>query len=99
MSPAIAATVADIVDAQLVDLPVQERFIRVVQPGRQRLVLVHVVLPADFCPDALSQLDDARAKTHRALSETNISTIVDILFTSDRQWGAPLAGDKSSANA
>ena len=75
----------------LKDLPVEERFIRVVQPGRQRMVLVHVVLPTDYEPASLGSLDDVRAKTHDALVAAHVATILDMLFTTDRQWGAPLS--------
>ena len=87
----IVQQVTDVVDSSLAALPVQERFVRVIQPGRQRLVLVHVVLPNDYRPNGLSELDATRAQTYQALSETNVATIVDILFTTDRQWGAPLS--------
>lgn len=48
-------------------------------------------LPGYYSVDRLKQLDEIRTQTHQALSETNVATIVDILFTTDRQWGAPLA--------
>jgi predicted Co/Zn/Cd cation transporter (cation efflux family) len=87
----VVKQVIDIVDANLADLPVQERFVRVVQPGRQRMVLVHVVLAADYRPDGLSQLDAIREQAQEALSKAHVATIADILFTADRQWGAPLS--------
>ena len=90
-SEQIIQQVGRIVDASLADLPVQERFVRVIQPGRQRLVFVHVVLPPDFEPVRLPTLDAIRQETHNALSRVYAGTIVDILFTSDRQWGAPLS--------
>lgn len=87
----IVEQVTSIIDSSLAALPVQDRFIRVIQPGRQRLVLVHVVLPADYCPDGLSQLDKIREEAHRSLHKTGVATVVDIVFTTDRQWGAPLS--------
>ena len=83
--------VVGIVDRSLEDLPVKERFIRVVQPGRQRMVLVHVVLPTDYQPVGLGSLDEVRVKTHAALVTAHVATILDMLFTTDRQWGAPLS--------
>ena len=83
--------VVGIVDTSLRDLPVKERFIRVVQPGRQRMVLVHVILPTDYQPVGLRSLDEVRAKTHAALVTAHVATILDMLFTTDRQWGAPLS--------
>ena len=83
--------VVGIVDVSLRDLPVEERFVRVVQPGRQRMVLVHVVLPTDYQPAGLGSLDEVRAKTHDALVAAHVATILDMLFTTDRKWGAPLS--------
>lgn len=83
--------ITDIVDENLNDLPIQERFIRVIQPGRLRMVLVHVVLQTDYRPDSLNSLDSIRDQTYQALCETHVATIVDILFTADRRWGAPLS--------
>ncbi len=87
----VVKQVEGIVDNGLTDLPVQERFIRVIQPGRQRMVLVHAVLPAEFRPDGVSALDAVRLRTHEALCEAHVATIVDILFTADRRWGAPIS--------
>ena len=87
----IVEQVTNVVDANLAELPVQERFVRVVQPGRQRLVLVHAVLPPDFKIEDLRQLDAIREQTCRALAQAHVATIADILFTADRRWGAPLS--------
>ena len=87
----VVEEVVGIVDTSLRDLPVEERFVRVVQPGRQRMVLVHVVLPKDYEPAGLGSLDEMRAKTHEALVAAHVATILDMLFTTDRRWGAPLS--------
>ena len=87
----IGRQVAEIVDTVIADLPVQERFIRVIQPGRQRLVLVHVVLPPEYKPTDLSAFDSIREAMQKALSQAHVATIVDLIFTADRRWGAPLA--------
>lgn len=89
--PKIVEHITQIVDSSLTNLPVKERFIRVIQPGRQRWVQVHAVLPADYEPGRLSALDGIRAQTYQALQKTHVETFVDILFTTDRQWGAPLS--------
>ena len=86
----VVRRVTQIVESCLTKLPVKECFVRVIQPGRQRLVLVHAVLEADFNPGGLTPLDTVREQTQAALSEAHVATIVDILFTSDRRWGAPL---------
>lgn len=90
-TPEIVRQVTEIVDGCLADLPVKERFIRVIQPGRHRMVLVHVVLPADFAMGTLGEFDDLRSKTYEELSRCHVATLVDVLFTADRQWGAPLS--------
>ncbi len=90
-TPAIVGQVTSIVDQCLADLPVTERFVRVIQPGRYRMVLVHVVLPSDFTIESLDVLDAVRLKTHEELRRFHVATVVDLLFTTDRQWGAPLS--------
>ena len=87
----IVSQVTSIVDNALKDLPIQERFIRVIQPGRQRLVLIHVVLPEEYSVGGLKTLDAIRTQTYHALSSAHAATVVDILFTADRRWGAPLS--------
>lgn len=54
------------------------------------MVLIHVVLDSDYCPDQLSDLDAVRTRMYEALREPNVATIFDVQFTTDRQWGAPL---------
>lgn len=90
-SDEILNQVTNIVDASLSSIPVLERFIRVVQPGRQRMVLIHVVLPTDYEPVQLNYLDAIRKKMYKALREAHVATVVDMLFTADRRWGAPLS--------
>jgi cation diffusion facilitator family transporter len=95
----VVKQVTEIVDANLRELPVQERFIRVVQPGRQRMVLVHVVLDAKYRPDGLGHFDAIRTQTNEALGKDHVDTYVDILFTADRQWGAPLSDGGAGGGA
>lgn len=90
-SDRVVQEVTEIIDANLEGLPVQERFIRVIQPGRQRMVLVHVVMADDYAPGTLGTLDELRTKTYDAMKHADKSIIVDMLFTADRQWGAPLS--------
>ncbi len=74
----------------LSDLPVMESFVRVLQPGRTRMVSVHVVLPDDYQLTSLGQLDDIRSRVQSELQKLHGSTFVDVIFTADRRWGAPL---------
>ena len=57
------------------------------------MVLVHVVLPADYGPDRLTALDAVRTQTYLKLREAHVATVVDMLFTTDRRWGAPISDD------
>ena len=87
---AIVDRVTEIVDTCLAELNVQERFVRVIQPGRQRLVMVHVVLDANNSTHTLSAFDALREKTQQGLRQEHPETIVDVMFTADRRWGAPV---------
>lgn len=88
-SPEIVDQTTAIVTDCLSHLPVSELFVRVLQPGRARAVLVHVVLPADFSIAGLPDLDRIRTQILRALQANHANTLVDIVFTADRAWGAP----------
>ena len=99
-SVSVIQQVNEIVDTCLKDLPVRERFIRVIQPGRQRMVLVHVVMPSDHQLDkGLNSLDEIRLQVEDALCQAHVATIVDILFTADRRWGAPLSDGGAGGGA
>jgi cation diffusion facilitator family transporter len=88
-SPTILQQSYDIVARCTERLPVQNLFVRVIQPGRTRMVLAHVVLPADFQVDGLQKLDVVQEKTRRELQKAHAATSLDIVFTADPAWGAP----------
>jgi cation diffusion facilitator family transporter len=88
-SSEITSQVENIVEQCIGELPVQELFVRVLQPGRTRIVSAHVVLPADFHIGNLSTLDNTRERTLMELKKIHPSTMIDMLFTADRCWGAP----------
>jgi cation diffusion facilitator family transporter len=88
-SEEIVREVYDIVKGCIKNLPVQKLFLRIIQPGRSRLVLAHIVLPADFKVDGLPTLDAFRAGTLKKLQETHPATALDMVFTADPDWGAP----------
>ncbi len=83
--------VREIVNTCTSDLPVQRLFVRVIQPGRTRIVVAHVVLPEDFRVDGLAELDAVQAKTLNRLIEEHPETSVDLVFTADPSRGAPAA--------
>ncbi len=87
--PEIVARVREAVAAATAELPVRESFVRVLQTGRTRLVMVHLVLPSDFRVEGLPALDAVRAKTLAPLRELHEATFLDMIFTADPQWGAP----------
>lgn len=88
---AVRQRVQAIIDASLAQIPVEEVFVRVLHPGRTRFVLVHVVLPETFRVESLKQLDGIRDATLERLQEAHLATALDMVFTSDRNWGAPAA--------
>jgi cation diffusion facilitator family transporter len=88
-APEIVDRTTRIVTDCLSALPVTDLFVRVLQPGRTRAVLVHVVLPTDFPINGLTDLDRIRTQVLRALQADHASTLVDVVFTADRAWGAP----------
>ena len=89
-SPEITDQVTTIIRNSLEGLPVKELFVRVIQPGRVRWILVHVVLPKDYRPENLKALDDQRGETLEALKGNYQYAILDMLFTTERTWGAPM---------
>ncbi len=88
---AVTRQVRAIVEKSVASLPVQEIFIRVLQPGRTRLVLAHVVLPESYRIESLKDLDLIRASCQQNLQAAHLATILDMIFTADRSWGAPYA--------
>lgn len=88
-SPQIVQQVDDIVKKCTAGLPVQSLFVRVVQPGRTRMVMAHVVLPTDFQVEGLPALDTLRAETLKELKSAHLATVLDMVFTADPVWGAP----------
>jgi predicted Co/Zn/Cd cation transporter (cation efflux family) len=90
-SPEIVDEVRKIITESTSGLPVEQLFVRVVQPGRTRMVLVHVVLPSDYAPGPLTSLDALRMGTLERLQAAHLATILDMVFTADPKWGAPLS--------
>jgi cation diffusion facilitator family transporter len=89
-SPEITGQVTTIVSNSLKELPVNELFVRVIQPGRVRLISAHVILPEDYRPENLKALDRQRSKTLEALKINYQNVVLDMLFTTERTWGAPI---------
>mgnify|MGYP002413243292 FL=1 len=77
------------IDAALADLPVRQCQVRMVRPGRQLYVMIHVVLPADFPLTGLPQLDTLRERLTSAVSAVYPHQVTDTLFTADAKWAEP----------
>ena len=92
-SPKVVEQVEEIVKKCTARLPVQKLYVRVIQPGRTRMVMVHLVLPADFHIEGLPSLDVVRIETLRELKNAHLATVLDVVFTADPTWGAPAGLD------
>jgi cation diffusion facilitator family transporter len=88
-SPEIVQQVDDIVKKCTAGLPILSLFVRVIQPGRTRMVMVHLVLPTEFRVEGLPSLDAVRAETLKELKTAHLATVLDMVFTADPTWGAP----------
>jgi cation diffusion facilitator family transporter len=88
-SPEIVESVTHTVRESLTDWPVEELFVRVIQPGRVRGIMVHVVLPENYPATELALFDQQRERTLQALKAAHGMIIMDIVFTTQRKWGAP----------
>ena len=86
----IVKQVRSTIEACTTDLPVQKLYLRVIQPGRTRMVLAHVVLPSDYPLQGLAPLDALQAKTLEQLKKDHPDTSVDMIFTANPSMGAPL---------
>jgi len=98
-SPEIRDQVQRIVEQAVSEWPVQELFVRVIQPGRARLVLAHVVLPKDHRVVELRALDELRTRTLQQLQALHPTTVLDMIFTANRLWGAPTGPSQPSLAA
>jgi len=80
------------IDEVLAALPVRERHVRMVRPGRTLYVAVHVVLDPDCPAQDLAALDRHRTRLDAAVRAVHARTVVDVLFTADPRWARPTAG-------
>ena len=87
----VTEQVRSIIEECTAHLPVSELFVRVLNPGRTRMVLAHVVLPDEFQIESLADFDTIREHSQKRLREAHLATILDMVFTSDRIWAAPTA--------
>lgn len=69
-------------------LPEHQTVIRVLNPGRMRLVMIHIILPADYTA-SIQQLDTIREKITEPLCQDYRLTLVDTVFTADHDYAGP----------
>ncbi len=83
----VRARIKTIVESSIRDLPAEQVFVRVVQPGRLRYVSAHIVLPGDFKTESLGIFDEIRRRIWEALQTDHPGTILDVVFTTELRWG------------
>jgi cation diffusion facilitator family transporter len=88
-SAEIVSSVRTRIEDSLGDFPVQELFVRVLQPGRIQAISIHVVLDKNYELESLKTLDEQRRKTLESLKQQHPMIVMDMLFTHEREWGAP----------
>ena len=89
----IDATIRD----ALADLPSRSVYIRIIRPGGTLLVTAHVVLPDDFPITGLDAFDAVRARVEANVRRVHGPAIVDVLFTADEKWAAPVKAPDADA--
>ncbi len=78
------------VERALAGLAMDQVAVRVLQPGRARMVMVHVVLSQEL-DMRVEEMDALRKQTMDELQRIYPINYLDIVFTKDPAWGAPLA--------
>lgn len=92
-SPQILAEMRGVLREGLAHLPVRHLYVRVIQPGRTRSVMAHVVLPEDH-PVTLAQLDATRRSIQESLEARHRPLISDVVFTANPEWGKLESGKR-----
>lgn len=89
-SPEIVENIETMVQQAMqgLDLPPHDTVIRVLAPGRMRLVMIHIILPADFTAP-IKQLDAIREHITQPLCQDYRLTLVDTVFTADDDHAGP----------
>ncbi len=80
-SEEIVQQVTKVVKSCTKELPVQNLFVRAIQPDRTRVVLAHVALPNEFHIGGLLPLDTLRSRTLEDLKRAHLATVLDMVFT------------------
>ena len=88
-SPELLESVRETVQQALGELPVARVTVRVIQPGRTRIISAHVLLTSAF-DGGMKDLDEARTRAATTLRAEHPASQVDLLFTQDERWSAPM---------
>lgn len=88
-SPAVLAEARGIIEAEVSDLEVKRLTVRVLQPGRTRIVAGHVLLAPGSTGNP-SEFDGIRERVDAALKAIYPLSTADLVFTCDARWSAPL---------
>lgn len=89
-SPELLAQARGIIEEATATLKVERMSVRVIQPGRTRIIVGHVLLATDS-PGNLQDFDRIRARADAALKAIYPLSGLDLVFTQDARWSAPLA--------
>ncbi|EOB1205598.1 cation diffusion facilitator family transporter [Photobacterium damselae] len=81
----IEKEVTDIVDEKLIKIGIQERHVRILQPGRHRFISIYIIINDDKYP-GLNVADELRDNIQDSLENIHKNTYCDIIFTSKRKW-------------
>lgn len=77
----------------LSSLPLDKVFVRAIQPGRTRYVLVHAVVKEDI---PLSLLDKARETAYNKLQSTYKDVTIDIVCSQNPKWAMTLSAARQA---
>lgn len=82
-SDSIVSGIREIIEQQTSNISKEKIYLRVVQPGRSRYVLTHVILSNDQKAHRISMFDTIRKNTLTELEKVHQPVILDMIFTSD----------------
>ncbi len=82
-SEAVSAIIEKRLKKTLVDVPYEHVEVRISKVGRDKYLLVHIIVDESFSVATISELDDIRKKCESEMKEWDPSIIMDILFIRD----------------
>ena len=80
---AVSAIIEKRLKKTLVDVPYEHVEVRISKVGRDKYLLVHIIVDESFSVATISELDDIRKKCESEMKEWDPSIIMDILFIRD----------------